>query len=713
MELTAEEFVRRVRARGGERVSGAFVSGPVRLDGGVVFDTDWSGCSFDSSVELDGCTLQGTLPAGAIARDGVMPLRCLDLSDSQIAGGVRIRGPVLASGIDEPVASARGGFRAGGLATESAVALEMRFEAASIGGDLEVDRWSPQMARGLPVAGARIDASRCRVDGQVAVTSTHEAGMSLLLARALVGRGLAARGRFACVDTSHADLGGSMLIELSPRRPERRGDETVIPHTGIDLRQSRVRGDFTLTSHHGTSEPYNQADDEGIDLLAYGDLEGAPMPEGRIVAEVMASRATVERDVLIGREASDHLSDDCVVELGKVDLSRIRVGGDLSVARARLAGFATAEEDTHAFFALRLRDAQAESVHIHLVDIDLDVAMHLPAGDRLTIFDLGGLRVQRGIELVGLRGQAARELPLNALGASLRQAECATLILHGVDLQVTNGDTGEELLGIDATGISVADEAHLGKPDGDRGDPFVDLSESDLGCLTLAEPLPEGRVHLTGARVGRWGMAPRDGLGDQESFEAYKRLLACADSLDVAQYVAVERRLAEIGKTHDADRMHVHWKRLERSRLRGYRKLASHLHHWFLGYGTQVWRPALMLAAVFLLSTVALTTYHPVWLQISDSKQAELTDCGYRCIDRLSRYQLPTDWKGRMTDAAAVTAKGLVPIVDLELATHLEAIPGTAGSAWVSLLRTLGYLLWPVFLTGLVAQLLPQGRNAR
>lgn len=716
MELSAAEFIKLVTT-GSKRVSGAFVTGPVRLADCEVINTDWADCVFDSSIELRGCTLSGASKKRVESAAGRMEqvLRCLDLSRSRIAGGLVIAGVVLGKVSSAPQERDRPVSR--GRPPEQDIPAELALEATVIEGDLAISGLSVDgsVASSKLVTHIGVRARRCRVDGDIVVNHLLKFPVRLNCERVTGGGGLTATGRFTEIGIPHAVFGGNILIELAPRLPTRTrsregGDEEELETTKIDLCQSRVRGDAVVTSHHETSEPYSQAAAEGIDLLD-DDVDDAKAPQGRIAVIVQASKASVDRDLVIGREPSDYTDFDRRLQLERVDLSRIRVGGNILLAHADLTSFPAVEENTHEYQGVRLRRGRAESVRIYNITVDMKAAAALPAGDSLEVLDLMDLRVQREIDVVGVTGVSPEPLSLNARAVSLRQAECATLLLRGIEL--LDGDPEVSVLGIDATGISVADEAHIGKPNPEARDPFVDFSEAMLGCLSLSEPLPEGRVHLTGAQVGRWGMAARDDSGNQESFQAYKRLLQCSDTLDVAQYVAVERRLGEIGKRHDADKMHVYWKRLERGRLRGYRKFASFLHDTFLGYGTQVWRPALMLVLTFVVSMFAVWGNHGAWLQVSDSKQAELAECGYRCITRWEQQHSGSDWASRLGDAVAVTTKSLVPIVDLQLAGHLEPVPQTAGVAWVSLMRLFGYLLWPIFLTGLLAQLLPQGRNAR
>ena len=188
---------------------------------------------------------------------------------------------------------------------------------------------------------------------------------------------------------------------------------------------------------------------------------------------------------------------------------------------------------------------------------------------------------------------------------------------------------------------------------------------------------------------------------------------------DSSIYSSVENRLVEIGKPIDADKVLVARRRMEEQHLLQDRHwwywFKSRLHDVFLAYGTKTWRPLFPIAFIFLLSCVLAYSQFGSWFQLPAERIAQMQECGELCSERLRNAHVtfesmrnadPGTTGSKWVHVAGFTTRNFVPVVDLGVGGGIEPIGGTGGSMLAVILKILGWILWPILISGAIVSLI-------
>ena len=682
MELSADEFVERIRK--GEPVSGARIRGQVTIARGTqVLQQDWSDCRFDSSIEIQQCVLPADKNTGRAV---------LDMSEARIDGRIHF---------DSPQTSAAP------IGDEEIVLL---LSGAGVVGEMVVR---------APKSGPKISVnfSRASFSGQVWL-----------------------RGKFKRIDGQDSKIGARLGVHLTPLASvpqivdERQGDGDIdalvhIPSVRIDVSRSYVSGDVEIVP-----------DEEFVHLAqesTYHDDE-EHLPDLNILFLLDAGRIKVGGDLFAGIPQSDYSPAAGWQELltNGVNLRRAEVLGEVVLRHVRVIRTEPLEEDSHLRVGVAARKLRCGSLSLKRLafEIELHEESGISPGEFVRLVELDDAKVQGKVSLWLVTGSVQTKPETwagpNVDGISIARMECESLALsRSAPVYVDAGSVA--VLPIEADGIKVLGSAGIDLREkidhwssGFYGQEVVDriiasvgpeiipdasAQGATIGHLELvADPPVREKVDLTGGQVKRWKIG--SGGQEEETAASYLALLRATKGLDVGLYLAVEKRLEDIGKRREADAVHVAWqRRRRRERLFSQSKprwLLSWLHDAALGYGTKTWRPAFVIVAAFVVSSFLVFTYHGQWVQVSAQTYGELAACGVSCADRLNAMLAEGTASQRALDAIALSAKNLIPVIDLQVARDLEAIPGTNGGYWLLLLRLIGIVAWPVLLAGSLAQVI-------
>lgn len=234
--------------------------------------------------------------------------------------------------------------------------------------------------------------------------------------------------------------------------------------------------------------------------------------------------------------------------------------------------------------------------------------------------------------------------------------------------------------------------------------PLADLSESDIGELDLASPLPSP-INLTDSVVRRWGLIPPDA-------DNYIEVLKCTGELDIPHYLRVEEMFENSGKREEADKIHRSWQDRQRQlfleRGQRFRFGRAWLHGETLGYGTERWRMMLIIFTLWALSAMLFGWNQDEWLQPDTSAQSALVQCQGNCGEFPIKKPIEYGRLERVLNPMMFSFRHNIPLVDFALVPALEARPGTPAPYLVFLFRVLGWITWPVLLASVIPSIFPK-----
>lgn len=713
MAISNTEFVRRVQA--GEPVRGQHVEGVVTLSGGEIKQGDWTTCTFDSTVEIEEVSIS--------ARSHCASATALDLTGCRIAGDLSLRNLKIAANF---LQARKGAFWPKGVGQPPEDrTVWVSLADASIGRNLDVIGWkleSTTTAAGdtLPRLGLR--APRAKVAGEVSIR-TYQLGditnglshrklspwLSLIqFERSVVERSFRLEGGFKHLKGHSAQVNADMQVVFLP------AGECA---NEVSLHSARVSGDLILEpSHEYCAEQRNRGYEEA--------RERGALPLPGIYASVKSERLRVGGDAAIGVSI---IGDDDAFEpvaFRNVNLRRATIGNQLSINGVEITNWTPTDMDGHHVSGLCLKQVEVENCILQRV-----VARILgpPAGDFARLLDLREMQARKDIDIESISGVIdATELHSAdgaVQGVDLSATSCRNLHIKGFGVRDRRSQDSSALE-VYGERLQVAGDVNLGAHGEGSRVPVMSFPDGVITRLVLERPLPEGKVELMGSVIERWSMGRTVEGEDNETAENYLAMLRCSPVLDIGQYVSVEQRLEALGHRNDADLVRRSMKRRQRREHfhgsgRGkwslwpehpVRWLVSLLHDLSLGYGTQVWRPAVLLASMFAISLGFSMIHYGSWYQVSSAKLAELQGCGALCEERLGDYALADKNSDRevFRDSAGLTLRNLVPIIDMGLSAHLEPVRGSGGEVWLQFLRIMGWIIWPVLLTGMLGRLMPK-----
>lgn len=229
----------------------------------------------------------------------------------------------------------------------------------------------------------------------------------------------------------------------------------------------------------------------------------------------------------------------------------------------------------------------------------------------------------------------------------------------------------------------------LGGIDEDEQGP-VTLERARIGRLQVLDPLPRA-IDLSSIQVDRWDL-PRDD---------YEGLLERMPVLKASVYAAIEASLVNQGETELAARVYraMRW-RAARNRSHPWRRRWAWVLGVTTGFGTQSWRVAWMLLALFVLST---------WLMSSPANIMPSEVALEVLAERVSPDTRPEDWT--LGSSAWLALRYTVPIIPVfaewewMAADRPLAITGTPLQSWLMsaedfamIVSLLSWALWPLYL---------------
>lgn len=681
MEFSASEFVERIKK--GEEVTGARIKGQVVIGPGTeVRQQDWSDCRFDSSIEIRYCVFPPNHTTGKAV---------LDLSEAKIDGRIHLYG-----------ASA-------GTVNPAANEMDLLLSGADVSGELLVVAED---------AGPSLSVNFC---------SAVFSGQAVF------------RGKFKRINGQDSTIGARLGIHLKPVQVwdeidhERRTDDCdaanqVMSSVLVNISRAVVSGDVEIIpDDKGVLEVYERFSEEGgvpsdVDILVLLDAE----------------RSRVEGDFLVGIPQSDYseASKWPAILTHGINLRRAEVSGEMVLRCVEVVHVEPLEENSNLYVGIASRGLRCGGLSLNQLDFNIEINENsgINQGELVRLVELDDAKVQGKASLFHVKG-VVEAVPEswsgpNVDGISIARMECESLDLSASAIVYVDAGSAS-LLPIEADGVRVLGTAELdlrAKMDGwwskDYEDavvgkiqhaigaeliPEASAQGANIGNLELvADPPVKEKLDLTGAQVRKWKIG--SGGQEEETAENYLALLQATKGLDVGLYLAIEKRLEDIGKRRDADRVHVAWQRRRRKEslyLQSKpRWLLSLLHDVALGYGTKTWRPAIVILAAFVVSVLLVFAHHPRWVQVSAQTLGEFASCGMPCADRADALLGEKGAGRRALDAVALSAKNLIPVIDLQVAHGLEPVPGSHGSYWLLLLRLIGIVAWPVLLAGSLAQVI-------
>src|SRR5690606_31162412 len=149
----------------------------------------------------------------------------------------------------------------------------------------------------------------------------------------------------------------------------------------------------------------------------------------------------------------------------------------------------------------------------------------------------------------------------------------------------------------------------------------------------------------------------------------------------------------------------------EGQNLEGTRKFRARMHGFLLDYGTRSAKILRFWAAAVFLCTLVLINDYEAGIQIDPQMQISIAECGSAC-DEMDVPSLKASWPGRVSDSLQLAVRDGVPIIDIGLAPHLRAKAESLSFWALVMVRLIGWIAWPLFLTSAVATFLPKRYRA-
>lgn len=707
--ISSDEFGRRVK--NGDAVRGQKVVGTLKLSGAIL-QTNWSNCIFDSTVEIEGCSVD------VDSTEIKTSVNALDLSGCRFSGDLSLRNIKVCVQIKR---NAPTSFRPANHASETPFEFTVGISLAdaTIAGSLDVVGLQVEavhIANRDTSPRLKLRAPRVKIAGEVHI---HTFGVTSILGgtshvlsnwlsmiefeRSVVERSFHLEGGFWCLKCHAAQVNANMRI--TPLPSGERANQ-------LFLSSARIAGDLEIEPH------YTYCEEQQRRGYTEGRNEDEDPLDGAYVA-IDAERLRVGGDASIGKPV---FSDEYRFEplkLMRMNLRRATFGNQLAINGVIISGWTPMEFDGHHQAGICLNQVEVGNCIVRKVTAHV---MPPTDGDFARLLDMREMQARSDVDIDDISGEIdASGAGANALGIDLSSVNCRNLTVSKFEVKSSLADNAA-VLEVYGDRLQVAGDATLGRREATSQAPRVRLPDSVISRLVLSRPLPAGKVELMGTTISRWQMGDVREDGDNETAANYLEMLGCSPALDVGQYVSIEQRLEALGHRSDADLVRRAMKRRQRrehlhsgGKLRWWprhtlRWLVSLLHDVSLGYGTQVWRPAVLLIFLLYVSICWSYVHYTSWYQVSSAKLAELAECGTPCDVRRDNYSLAEyhATANVLRDAAGLSVRNIVPIIDIGLSAHLEPVRGSGGESWMQFLRVMGWITWPVLLTGILARLMPK-----
>lgn len=358
---------------------------------------------------------------------------------------------------------------------------------------------------------------------------------------------------------------------------------------------------------------------------------------------------------------------DVAIGAGGLDLGTSRIGTELVLGNCDIAGV------------------------LDLSDTEIGRAVDCRGGVRCAQARLVGTRCDGDLRVAELALAPNGELEPALLARELTvrgRLEFAALRDDGTVANVARIPGTLDLAGSTLGHLVLSGHGLGGLQDEEQGP--VTLERARIGRLQVLDPLPRA-IDLSSIQVDRWDL-PRDD---------YEGLLERMPVLKASVYAAIEASLVNQGETELAARVYraMRW-RAARNRSHPWRGRWAWVLGVTTGFGTQSWRVAWMLLALFLLSTWLM--YSPANIMPSESALEVLAE-------RVSPETRPEAWT--LGSSAWLALRYTVPIIPVfaewewMAADRPLAITGTGFQSWLlsaedfAMIASLfSWALWPLYL---------------
>lgn len=729
MAISAREFIDRVTNKGDGAVAGEEIAGPVSITNAELKQGDWSDCKFDSSVKIERCSIRGNLNLQNAQINGDFAVDGLDFSEGGLsAQALHCRGSLRLSQISESFASAN-------------VTVVHADKPNAI-----------ESYTGLQLVQIRIDGSAtiedCRggAGGATGICMDYAQIGGYLS----IGRNCTA---FSGLFMNQAKVAGMLLATLEPPSENEQAwnfllldglecgsDASVdfVSKAGFQrlfIRACKIRGNLRVGAF-GAEEPIESG---------FVWLDGAEV-RGDLTAKNLGGSGNMHAlDVQVG---NDLIVDNC--SFGNLDLYGAYAGGvwlkgvtiaalaegqnsALDLGNSRVSGPITLDNFKGPKISVRYAEAGAfRLTQAEVGQLELD-GTWLKAYFAVNGSDVGRLNAQnvRGTAtFLSSRRSADEGFECSEFGSiELGDSEWASVDLSNICLKGNLAGGLPQAPRISCTNTRITNDFKLRASQfealNDLDAMLLDLSGANIGRMDIAFPLP-GKMRFKGAQVASWGLK-------QESAEAYDRIMRSTGEFDQGAYLEFENRLENAGLRHEADKLHRIWRRREERGVLGnrpspdapvpsgvrlrelpsrlWRKASLASHRVLLGYGTQKWR---ILVIWFFLAILCWGYIHLRYaedIRVNPAALATLQECGVPCIGA-ERPTLSIPGLRKLGDSAQLTASSAVSLIDLGLAKSLEPTPGSRSFWALLIMRLVGWIALPLFLSSAVAGFFPKRHRA-
>lgn len=717
MAISAMEFIGRVTSEG-DNVAGEEVVGPVVIDSAELKQGDWSDCKFDSSVKITRCSVGANLHLQNARIEGDFSIDGLDFSAGGLAAqALHCRGSMRLS-------------RVSGSFADANVTVVHQDKPNSI-----------ESYTGLQLVQMRVDGSATIEDceggggGSTGICMDHVQIGGYLA----IGRNCRA---FSGLFMSQAKVGGMLIATLGPAGEHEKpwdflfldglecGSGASVDFVSgagfkrLFMRACRIGGDLRVGAFAGDGTIENgflwldgaevQGDLTVKNLGGPGDMNAL---DARVVNDILIENCTFRDLDLYGALAGGiwlngvTLQASADAPAGALDLGNTRVSGPITLERFEGPKVTARYAEAGAF-----RLTQTTVGQLELDGTRLKAYLAVDGAD---VGRFSAKNVRGTATLLSSHRSADAALDPSAFGSiDLGDSEWASVDLSNIRLKGRPADGLPEAPHISCTNTRIAHDFKLRARQfealEDTGAMLLDVSGASIGRMDIAFPLP-GKMRFKGAQVGSWGL-------EQESAEAYDRIMRSTGEFDQGAYLEFENRLENAGLRHEADRLHRIWRRREeRSVLAGHglkelpgklwRKASMASHRVLLGYGTQKWRILVIWFVFAVLCWGYIQARYAEDMRVSPAALATLQECGAPCSG-VERPALATERRQQMGDAGQLIASSAVPLIDLGLAAGLEPAPRSPSFWTLLVMKLIGWIALPLFLTSAVAGFFPKRHRA-
>lgn len=235
-------------------------------------------------------------------------------------------------------------------------------------------------------------------------------------------------------------------------------------------------------------------------------------------------------------------------------------------------------------------------------------------------------------------------------------------------------------------------------------EPKVSLERAEIRCLRISEPLP-GAIDIGHIQVDRWSLGlehadkSEGNNASKKPEECYRDLLAAAEPFRRSNYTLIERDLRNRGDASIADTIRRDMMDRDRSDELGWLRTVLHLLHWTFGYGTLLSR---LIGAIAIITVVSGLIFYIGGKDSGFDATRNAVAVGVPIVNLAFGPNHDVGWwhaqyrhKSDNQDANSEQEDVVIqPLYN----------PGVQCYAWIA--SAICFVLWPVFLAGLLPKVL-------